>query len=138
MLRFNYSIISKILLSLLLILVIAGVILFFGRNKLFGHKTKESAITRDLPEFLGTVKRAWQVGDLERTRKFKDKECLVFERNKVSEEFLSCNSLYFDCLLKDMARAKFAEFEFNTMKFVPQKNSLEIIFYKERYLPANL
>lgn len=125
MLRFNYSIISKILLSLLLILVIAGVILFFGRNKLFGGKTKQSAIVNELPDLLTKVKKGWQVGDLERAKDFKDKECLLFGKNKIAEEFLGCNSLYFDCLLKDMARAKFAEFETNSMKFVPQKNGFD-------------
>lgn len=123
MLRFNYSIISKILLSLLLIVAIAGVILFFGRNRLFGTKSKQSAIVKELPDFLRQVKRAWQVGDVERTKSFKDKECLIFNKNKISEEFLGCNSLYFDCLLKDMARAKFAELETNSMRFVPQKNA---------------
>lgn len=123
MLRFNYSIVSKIALSLLVIIILVGGIIFFSQDKLFQEKTKQSSIVKALPEFLTKLQKAWQTGDLERAQSFNTKECQIFKNYEHSEELLACNPLYFNCLISEMERAKFSDFEVKGSKFIPQKNS---------------
>lgn len=122
MLRLNKSIISKIVLSMLLFVLVLVFILFIGRDRLYTHKTKQSSIVKNLPEFLSRLSEHWTTADLERLKKFTGKSCEFLRDLEIEESQISCNTLYFDCLLKSISKENFSELKVGTAQFIPQLN----------------
>ena len=110
---------------MLLFILVLGVILIIGKDRLFQEKTKQSSIVEALPDFLSQLSKHWRIGDLERLEKFSGESCGFLKNLDLDESQLACNPLYFDCLLKDMAKANFSDFRSNSLNFIPQLEPTE-------------
>lgn len=98
------SSITKIFISVLLILIIGAITFYIRQNKSdqMSSQSSNHLYTEQVSELLAQLRSRWQQGDLENHYELNKFNCpeLIFNSKLVDSEFLKCNPNYLECFLR--------------------------------------
>jgi hypothetical protein len=122
MLRFNNSSISKIISFILVatLLPLVGYYLLFSKTK--DSSKEKTGIFMALPDHMARVSELWINGDFDHLESFKSSKCKNLVNNVRETDFLSCNPIYFECLMQKHKIDNFQIFKSKSNHFIPQIN----------------